>query len=60
MSEFNSLAVIGLTSKLTITAQFHLISWRGNFIETHNFRRILGEKPETPGKLRISIKSLHR
>ena len=40
--------------------QFHLISWRGNFVEAHNFRRILVESPDTLRKLSISTKFPHQ
>ena len=31
--------------------KFHLISWCGNFVETHSFCRVSGDSPETPRKL---------
>ena len=27
--------------------KFHLISWSGNFVEMHSFRRVSDESPET-------------
>ena len=31
--------------------KFHLISWCGSFVETHNFLRVSGDSPETLQKL---------
>ena len=36
--------------------KFHLISWRRNFVETHNTHSVSGESPETPRKLCVYTK----
>ena len=36
--------------------KFCLISWCGNLMESHNFRKVLGESPETLLKLCASTK----
>ena len=40
--------------------KFHLISWCGNFVETHSFCKILSESPETLGKLKVPTKFPHQ
>ena len=39
---------------------FHLISWSGNFVERHSFRRVSGKSPETLRKLCFSTKFPHQ
>ena len=34
----------------------HLISWSGNFVQRHSFRRVSGKSPEALRKLCLSIK----
>ena len=36
--------------------KFHLISWVGNFVEMHGFRRVLSDSPKTQRKQCISTK----
>ena len=40
--------------------KFRLISWLGNFVETHSCCRVLGELPETLWKLCVVIKFLQQ
>ena len=39
---------------------FNLISWCGNFVEMHSFRRVSGDSPETLRKLYLSTKFPHQ
>ena len=39
---------------------WHLISWCGNFVERHSFRKASGESPETLRKLCLSTKFPHQ
>ena len=48
---FGSFLAVGLHLSLYETPQFHLISWCGNFVETHALHRVLGDLPETLSKL---------
>ena len=40
--------------------KFCLISWCGNLMESHNFRKVSGESPETLRKLCASTKFSHQ
>ena len=40
--------------------KFHLISWWGNIVERHSFRRVSGESHETLRKLCLSAKFPHQ
>ena len=41
-------------------AQFHVITWCGNFVERHNFRIVLAYSPKVMRKLCISTKFPHQ
>ena len=45
---------------LSKISTFHLISWCGNFMERHIFRRVSGESPEALWKLCLSDKCSHQ
>ena len=40
--------------------EFHLISWCGNFVERHSFRRVLGDSLEALRKLCLLTKFPHQ
>ena len=50
----------GLRLSLRKIAQFHLISWCGNFVEKHSFLIVSGKSLETMRKLCLSAKFLHQ
>ena len=54
------LLVVDVYCSLQKIPQFHLISWCGNFVESHIFRIVSGESPKPMRKLFLSTKFSHQ
>ena len=52
--------LLGQLRALSNILKFHLISWCGNFVKRHSFRRVLGDSPEIMRKLCLSTKFPHQ